>query len=720
MAPHPSRRSFLQRAGWTAAGITIAASTSGCSLIPALPTRTAPTDSDAFTWLQLKPDGRFLFCSPRQEMGQGVSSTLRLVLADEIGTSPTLIDVIAPDTSIIAPAKSTVGSESIKDFLIPVREIGKTMRAALHVRAAEKLGTEPLNLSFDGKEFAVGGAQISLTELANGAQVLLDPADAPGSALPIRPDKPRVENKSVPTDRIADIVTGAPLFAGDIRVPGMVHGAFVRAPQLGATLKEIDFYSASHGDGLLATYFDDGRAGIVARTPSALAEALEKVEPTWSIAEPVVQENISASLLLTTNTSELEHSILQTDTAPIGPFDIDLNIAIPFAAHAAIEPRAAVARWNDSSDPQLEIWTGTQDAFFVRTFLAKHFGLREEEVVVYSQRIGGGFGGKAIINIELEAAILAKAAQRPVKVHWTRPDEFQEGYHRPPSRHRLRANVDEKGVLTDWNHGFKSGHVIFTSAGMPPWMQSLTSFVSDPGTARGAHLPYRATRAKVAFSDVRMPVKTGPWRGLGAAPNNFAIETAIDQLASKAAIDPLAFRLMNLPTEHERLSVCLTKVAERANWHGPRVTDRSARGIACGIYKEVSYVAIIADIDVDPETGLFQVSHLTCAHDCGEVINPDQVRAQIEGNLMWGIGMVKSEKLSVENGRLSADYLGEYEIPTMADAPAITIDLIEHDNTPPVGAGETAIVASGAAIANAIAAFTGKPVTNLPIQTVHS
>jgi isoquinoline 1-oxidoreductase beta subunit len=177
---------------------------------------------------------------------------------------------------------------------------------------------------------------------------------------------------------------------------------------------------------------------------------------------------------------------------------------------------------------------------------------------------------------------------------------------------------------------------------------------------------------------------------------------------------------MNLPTEHERLSVCLTKVAERANWQGPRVTDRSARGIACGIYKEVSYVAIIADIDVDPETGLFQVAHLTCAHDCGEVINPDQVRAQIEGNLMWGIGMVKSEKLSVENGRLSADYLGEYEIPTMAAAPAITIDLIEHDNTPPVGAGETAIVASGAAIANAIAAFTGKPVTSLPIQTVHS
>lgn len=719
MTHHLSRRTFLQRSGWTAAGITLAASVSGCSLIPALPTRSMPIESDALTWLQLKPDGHFLFCSPRQEMGQGISSTLKYVLADELGIKRGQIDVIGPDTSIIAPAKSTVGSESIQDFLIPVTDIGRAMRTTLFARAADRLGTEPMNLSFDGEIFASDGIRLSLTDLASGAEILLDPADTPDIALPDRSEQARSGKKGGPTDRITDIVTGAPLFAGDVHVPGLLHGAFVRAPQLGATLKDINFNSAA-GDGVLATHFDGSRAGIVAQTTSALAIALDNIEAVWDITEPATQESIDASLQLVERTNQLEHNVVQTDKAPTGPFDVDLTISVPFAAHAAIEPRAAIARWNKQDGPPLEIWTGTQDAFFVRTYLAKHFDLREEEVVVYSQRIGGGFGGKAIINIELEAAILAKAAGQPVKVHWTRPDEFQVGYHRPPSLHHVRSSVDDSGALTDWSHGFKSGHVIFTSAGMPPWMQTLTSFVSDPGTARGATLPYSATRTEVAFSDIRLPVTTGPWRGLGAAPNNFAIETAIDQLASKAGLDPLTFRLRNLPAEHNRLATCLTKVAERAHWQGPAVTSRSARGIACGIYKEVSYVAIIADIKIDPETGLYQVTRMTCAHDCGQVINPDQVHAQIEGNIMWGLGMVKSEELTVEGGRLSADYLGEYEIPTMADAPEITIDLIEHENPPPVGAGETAIIASGAAIANAIAAFTGKPVTDLPIRSVLS
>ena len=716
MAHDLSRRTFLTRSGWTAAGITIAATVSGCSLVPALPSRNELTETDAFTWLQLKPDGRFLFCSPRQEIGQGISSTLNLVIARELGVALEQVEVIAPDTSIIAQAKSTVGSESIKDFLAPVTEISHIMSGTLRARAALNFGTKPADVTFTGKEFVSGnGSRLSLSELAAGAPILLDPSEAPTATKPLQPKPPSHLPSSVPTDRIADIVTGAPLFAGDIQLPGLVHGAFMRAPQLGATLSTASF-DAIPQDQVLARYFDGERAGLVALTQTTLVEALDLVEATWEIKEPTSQEAINTSLALVEPVGELEHIVLETAGKPNEQADIDVSISIPFAAHAAIEPRAAVARWSESSGPTLEIWTGTQDAFYVRSHIAKHFGLSEEEVVVYSQRVGGGFGGRTLCTVELEAALLAKEVGRPVKVQWSRPDEFQEGFHRPPSKHRIKASTNEDGALTDWSHGFKSGHVIFTSAAMPPWMQAVTSFASDPGTARGAKMPYAANRAEVAFSDVRMPVNTGPWRGLGAAPNNFAIETAIDQMASNKGLDPLAFRLVNLPPEHKRLSTCLEKVAKNADWQGRSTTDRSARGIACGIYKGETYVAVIADVDIDRETGTFQVTRLTCTHDCGRVINADQVRAQIEGNLIWGLGMAKSEELSVEQGRLSADYLGDYQIPTIANAPIISIELIEPENTAPVGAGEAAIVASGAAIANAVAAFSGHPITELPIR----
>lgn len=711
-----SRRTFLARSGWTAAGITIATTISGCGLIPALPSRSAPAEADPFTWLQLRTDGRFLFCSPRQEIGQGISSSLALVLANELGVAHDQIEVIAPDTSIIAPAKSTVGSESIKDFLEPVTMVGRAMYQTLHARAAQMLNADPASLHFSGKAFATDiGPHLSLTALASGEPLLLDPADAPGRAIARRPKSGASNQQSAPTDRIAEIVTGAPLFAGDVMLPGLAFGAFVRAPRLGATLKQVSFEQVSR-DRVLHTFFDGERVGLVATTQTMLVEALQEVEATWEADEPTNQETIDASLALTEPMSDLEHSVVGTSQRPDDRTDIDLSISIPFAAHAAIEPRAAVARWNDKTGPTLEIWTGTQDAFYVRSYLAKYFSLPEQEVVVYSQRVGGGFGGRTICTVELEAALLAKAAQRPVKVHWTRPDEFQEGFHRPPSKHRIKARANDNGTLTDWSHGFKSGHVIFTSAAMPSWMQAITSFTSDPGTARGAALPYTAKHAEVAFSDIRMPVKTGPWRGLGAAPNNFAIETAIDQLAAAKKMDPLSFRLANLPPEHGRLSNCLEKVAQTAAWQGRSKTKNSARGVACGIYKGVTYVAVIADVDIDTDKGVFNVTRLTCAHDCGRVINSDQVRAQIEGNLIWGLGMVKSEELTVDQGRLSADYLGEYQIPTIADTPAISIVLIEPKNAAPVGAGEAAIVASGAAIANAIAAFTGKPVTKLPIR----
>ncbi|MGO4832419.1 xanthine dehydrogenase family protein molybdopterin-binding subunit, partial [Rhizobiaceae sp. 2RAB30] len=387
-------------------------------------------------------------------------------------------------------------------------------------------------------------------------------------------------------------------------------------------------------------------------------------------------------------------------------------LSVPLAAHASIEPRTAVA--NFTNDGGLEVWTGTQDPFFVRNSLADAFGLDRDKVIVRAMRIGGGFGARTIVAAEMDAARLARLSGRPVKVQWSRREEFRAGFHRPPSSHRIRAAADDDGRITRWRHSFRSGHVIFTSAAMGPGLQFATSFVPDPGVSRGSVPPYAADSARVEFEDVRIPVKTGPWRGLGAAANHWGVETAIDALARAKGIDPLVMRLATIAPERPRLRAVVEAVSEMANW-ASRPVDSADEGwgLACGIYKEMSFAAAVAR--VIRTKGGYRVTGLWCAHDCGLVVNPDQVRAQVEGNLVWGIGMALKEELLVDGGRISPESFFDYPLPVLSDVPHIEIRLIEG-SAQPTGAGETAIVCGPAAITNAIAAMTRKTVTTLPAR----
>jgi CO/xanthine dehydrogenase Mo-binding subunit len=257
---------------------------------------------------------------------------------------------------------------------------------------------------------------------------------------------------------------------------------------------------------------------------------------------------------------------------------------------------------------------------------------------------------------------------------------------------------------------------MFTAAVVPAWMQRGTDLVAgDGGVARGMAAPYVLGRARAAYGAVRLPVHTGPWRGLGAGPNALAIESAIDEAAIAAGTDPLAFRLAHL--EDPILASVLVGVGEIAGWgQPPAPTDgrRRGRGIACGIYKETSHAAAVADVAVD-QRGRVQVTRLWCVHDCGLVINPDQVRAQCEGNLVWSLGMVLTDDLPTERGRVVAETFADAPIPRFTEVPPITVDLILSDRAPQ-GAGETAIVAGPGAIANAIRAATGHRPRRFPVR----
>lgn len=710
-----SRRRLLIALGWSAAGITAVAGGVGWALMPVLPPRNAPSSADAAAWISLRPGGTYQLLSSRVEMGQGISIGLRQVAAGELGVDVSQVSLVQPDTALIPVARATVGSDAMRESGALVSKAAAALANAIVSEAARRLGRPTTGLSLAAAGVTADGSVVlSLAEIAAGPPLLVT-ADAVEAAAPRllsgRGGESEV-GRPHPTHDIDAIVTGSrPVYTDDIRLPGMVFGAVIRPETLGGRIVSIDATACRAVPGFLELYQDGELAGIVATRRGALAEARRLLAIEEVKGPSTTSADIAAAVDVGSKTGSFEHAIAETGDVGDGGFDVDLTLTVPLAAHASIEPRTAVARFVFGGG--LEVWTGTQDPFFVRDSLAHAFGLGRDAVIVHGMRIGGGFGARTIVAAEMDAARLARLCGRPVKVQWSRIDEFRAGFHRPPSSHRIRLSADADGRITRWRHGFRSGHVIFTSAAMGPGLQFATNFIADPGSARGAIPPYAAEAMRVEFDDVRLPVMTGPWRGLGAAPNQWASETAMEALARARGIDPLDLRLAAIAPQNARLRTVVEEVAEMSGWRSrPDSSSGEGFGLACGIYKEMSFAAAVAQL-VRHGAG-FRVTKLWCAHDCGRVVNPDQVRAQVEGNLVWGIGMALTEELTVADGRIATESFFDYQMPVFSQVPGIEIRLVDTDD-PPSGAGETAIVCA-AAITNAIAALTGEPVRALPAR----
>lgn len=697
--PMLSRRLFLRASG---AGLTVVL-LPGCA-IPVIPKRPTPDLDAALGWIR-HAEGRYTLWLPRVEMGQNILTGLKQIACAELGVPWTQVDARLPSTRDITRVKATVGSDSMREYAVPLAQACALLREAV----------------------ARGGF----------AQTQDAPVPAPQSLRLFQPGGLPAALRRVPLEQGPAIVTGLALYAADVRRPGLVYGRVLYAPlssEFPAAPDRVNEAAARAQPGFVALVrdacFTRGRAtglGIVARTPGALDRIEQALAIEWRTEAGEAQTNWQEQLDVDRALARrpvLPHAVHEDRVPPAGEgggkgegksgWDLDLRFDIPPAAHAAIEPRAAVAEFD--AQGRLQLWVGSQDVFYVRDVVAKQLGLDEDAITLHAQRVGGAFGGKTICTVELEAAALARAVRLPVKVQWTRTQEFRQAFHRPPSSHRVRVRLRE-GRLHDWWHAFTSGHILLTNAAAPPWLQSVTTFIGDRGVARGAALPYRAHARETRFDLVRLPVLSGPWRGLGAGSNHFVTESVVDECAHLAGQDPLAYRLAQI--EDARLARVLRHAARAARWGEPlrpagsaSASLRQGRGLACGIYKEMSYAAVVADVEVDP-TGAVRVTKLWCAHDCGRVINAEQVRAQCEGNLVWGLGMVLREGLRFEQGAVVEGSFAESPIPRWDDVPELEVLLVD-EGEPPTGAGETAMVAVGAAIANAIRAATGVRLLTLP------
>lgn len=674
-----SRRALL-----ATGGITVAFGLGGCSLIPPIPKRPAPTLDDALGWIHRTPEGRFVLWCPRVEMGQNVLGGLRRIAALELGVAEDTIDVRIAGTGDIGRVKGTVGSDSVRELLVPLATACAHLRDEMQAR-----GVTPLR---------------AITSLRQ-----------PTTQPPVAPPQHHA------------LVTGAPVFAADVRLPGLLHATVMRPPwrqELGVALEGWNREAVQAVPGFVAqlTLPEVDGPVLVARHPAALFAMRRAADVRWKkpAHTPDPEGMVDIDGVLAKGSFTKDSGAVQD-----GPWTVDLRLDVPMAAHAAIEPRCAVAQFSTSPDgkPTLDLWCATQDPFFMRDVMARDHGLPLDRITVHNHRLGGGFGGRTVALIEREAACVARAMKAPVKLQWMREDEFTGAFHRPPSSHRIKLRVDKDGLISDWWHALSSSHVIFTSAGMPPWMQTITDFVGDAGTARGQHAPYAFTRQRRSMQLTRVPLATGPWRGLGAGPNVLAIEAAMDAAARASQQDPVAFRLRHLAhapagehlAEPSRLSTVLKRVAERAAREAPRVAapgERVGRGVACGVYKGLSVVAAVAEVAITADR--IRVTKLWCSHDCGAIVDARSVRAQVEGNLVWSLSLVLFDQLTAPEARAAQTTFANYPLPRITDMPTLDIDLVASDK-PPSGAGEAAIVAGAAAIYNALVAASGKQPTRLPI-----
>ncbi|MCG8521495.1 MAG: molybdopterin-dependent oxidoreductase, partial [Pseudomonadales bacterium] len=298
---------------------------------------------------------------------------------------------------------------------------------------------------------------------------------------------------------------------------------------------------------------------------------------------------------------------------------------------------------------------------------------------------------------------------------WTREESFQHGYFRTPSRHRIQAGLDKDGNVSHWHHRMTSGRVIFSNSIKSDMVLWATSFINDPGSVRGAIPPYVMENRLIDMGGQILPLPTGAMRGLSAPVNAFAIESMMDELAHSGDMDPLQFRMKQLKNQHPRLQEVLTKVTAAANWNR-KMPEHYGKGLACGIYKDFAFTAAVVEVYVDPNTKDIQVRKVYCAQDCGLIINPNSVKAQIEGNIIWGLSMALKEKLELQDGKLAALNFDGYDLPRMKDSPEIEIILVDRPEEAPAGSGEPTIMPIPAAVANAVFSATGKRLTDLPLK----
>ena len=644
-----------------------------------------PKDINA--WLHIDADGHVKVFTGKVEVGQNIRTSLAQAVAEELRVPFDSVTMIMGDTDLVPWDMGTFGSRTTPTMSPQLRNMAIAGREMLVQMAAQRWNTDGAKLvAEDGRvKTSDGSKSLSYGELTRGEALVKTVEGDP----PLTPATDwKIAGTPVPKANGRDFVTGKHQFPSDIVRPGMLFGAVLRPHGFNATLQSIDAGPAQKIPGVKVVR-DGDFTGVVAENAFTAQSAVSAIQAKWNV--PQQQGNQGLFEYLKNNPEEGHESRPEHQTGSVeeafanSEIKLEAQYTVEYIAHAPLEPRAAVAEWNSG---KLTVWTGTQRPFGVQEELMQAFHLSPQQVRVIQPDMGSGYGGKHTGEAAVEAARLAKGAGKPVKVVWTREEEFTWAYLRPAGLIEIKAAARRDGTLVSWEyHNYNSG-------------------------PSGIGTPYEVQNQLIQFHPAKSPLRQGSYRGLAATANHFARESHMDAVAHAAGIEPLAFRLKNL--NNPRIKAVLEAAAEKFGWKNAKSSPEQGFGIACGTDKG-GYVATCAEVAVDSATKKMKIRRVVQAWECGAIINPDGLRNQIQGALVQAIGGALFERILFGNGRIENPAFAKYRLPRFSDTPEVEIVLLDRKDLPSAGAGEIGIVGLAPAVGNAIFAATGIRLHHMPM-----
>jgi CO/xanthine dehydrogenase Mo-binding subunit len=648
-----------------------------------------PLPKQISAWLHIGENGVVTVYTGKVEIGQNIRTSLSQAVAEELRFPLDGIRMVMGDTQLTPYDMGTFGSRTTPTMNLQLRKVAAAAREQLIQLAAKHWNVEPQRLIAAGGRVDISGKKksIAYADLVRGQQLTtVIPAD---ESL-IAPAKWTVEGQSIPKVDGRDFVTGRHLYPSDRKLPGMLYGKILRPPSFGAVLVSINAPSFDLAGNV--TFVRDGNfAGVAAATEEAATRALDSLQAKWNEQPQISNRDLFAYLKNNPVESKGFEGASRYETGSVekglaaAHHQLRQTYTVSYIQHAPLEPRAALAQWSGN---MLTVWTGTQRPFAVRTELAQAMHVPEDQVRVLMPDMGSGYGGKHTGECAVEAARLARAANAPVKLVWTREEEFTWAYFRPAGVIEVAGGVLGDGALAAWE---------------------FTNFNSG---AAGIRTFYEVPSQRIVFQPTRYPLRQGSYRALAATANHFARESFMDELAHAANIDPLEFRLKNL--KNERLRAVFQAAAGKFAWSGAKPAPGHGFGVGGG-FEKGGNVATCVEVAVDGASGGVRIVRLVTAFECGAIVNPDNLKNQIIGANIMGLGGALFEAIAFENGRILNPRFSKYRVPRFSDVPPIDVVMLDRKDIPPAGAGETPLVGLAPAIGNAIFQATGTRLRSLPL-----
>lgn len=715
-SPVLSRRAFMKVSGGAGVGFLLSFSFAG-------KVEAAPLQPSG--WISIDTDGLVTLTIDKAEMGQGILTSMRMILAEELEADWSRIAAgPVPENPAGWPrGMITAGSGSIRGSWKVLRSAGAAAREMLIAAAA--------------KEWNVAGSAChaemgEVVHPASGRRLAYGRLASAAASLPVPPDPPlkdpaafRLVGKRIHRLDSPEKVDGRAIYGMDVQLPGMLTASVFRSPTLGGKVRRFSPDAARAVPGVLhvlelsaAPRFVEG-ADSITPTENAVAVVAEKywqalkgrraLNVEWEDGD---NGSLDSATIRRRLLEDMEGDPIvvrnEGDTAGVEPsHSVEALYETPYLHHAAMEPLNCTAH---VAGNRCEIWTGTQNQSSTQSAAARILGIPLENVRVHTTLLGGGFGRRVETDFVTEAVLLSRSVGAPVKVIWSREDDVQHGFYRPATLHRFSGVLDNERHPLSWSHRIVAPSLLKQINGRPDVWEIPGSGIDSTSVEGARNLPYDFPNLRVELINAEVPVPLGWWRSVGSSQNGFVTECFIDEMATAAGEDPFEFR-RRLLSNHPRHRHVLEVAAEKAGW-GARLPEGWGRGIAVA-ESFGSYVAEVAEVSI--EGGRVRVHRVVCAVDCGQIINPDTVEAQMEGGIVFGLTAALYGEITLQGGRVVQSNFHDYRLMRMNEMPRVEVHLVPSGDAHG-GVGEPGVPPAAPAICNALFTLTGRRIRRLPIQ----